>query len=74
LIRPEALDKIIGSLSSTKNTFSPHMILQALKHGLKVIEVPVTFRKRGGKSKGVGSSYKKGFVTGILMWKEILLS
>ncbi|MFH1588611.1 MAG: glycosyltransferase family 2 protein, partial [Candidatus Diapherotrites archaeon] len=73
-IRPEALDKIMLLLSVKGNYFSPHMILQALKSDLKVIEVPVTLKKRAGKSKGVGSSISKGLATGLQMWKEILLS
>ncbi|MBN2127403.1 MAG: glycosyltransferase [Candidatus Diapherotrites archaeon] len=74
VIRPEALDKIMPLFKVTKNHFSPHMILQALKSDLKVIEVPVTLKKRGGESKGVGSSISKGFITGLHMWKEILFT
>ncbi|MBI5553766.1 MAG: glycosyltransferase family 2 protein [Candidatus Diapherotrites archaeon] len=74
LIRPEALDALLPSLQVTGNSFSPHMILQALHQDLKTLEIPVTFRKRGGQSKGVGSSYVKGLQTGLAMWKEILLS
>lgn len=74
VIRPEALDKMLPDLKVTGNHFSPHMILVALHHGLKIIEVPVTFRKRGGKSKGVGGNIQKGLAAGIKMWKEILLS
>jgi glycosyltransferase involved in cell wall biosynthesis len=74
VIRPEALDKIMPLLKVTKNHFSPHMILQALKADLKVIEVPITLKKRGGESKGVGSSISKGFITGLHMWKEILFT
>jgi glycosyltransferase involved in cell wall biosynthesis len=72
-IRPEALDKIIGLLKVKGNEFNPHMNLVALKQGLKVIETPVTLKKRAGISKGVGSDYWKGLKTGFKMWWEILL-
>lgn len=74
MIRPGTLEKILPDLKVTGNHFSPHLLLVALKHGLKVIEVPVTLKKRGGVSKGVGGSIKKGLTTGIRMWVEILLS
>ncbi len=73
LIRPEALDKIMPQLKVTGHHFSPHMVLTALKNNLKIIEVPVTFKKRVGESKGVGSSKTKGLITGMRMWKMILL-
>ncbi len=72
IIRPEALDKIIHKLHVTGNHFSPHMIMVAMDAGLKVIEVPVTLRKRAGTSKGVGSDVIKGLKNGLAMWKMIL--
>lgn len=41
------------------NHFSPHMVIEALRIGMRVIEIPVVFRKRGGISKGVGSNKLK---------------
>ncbi len=38
------------------NHFSPHMYIEALKVGMRVIEIPVVFRQRAGTSKGVGSN------------------
>lgn len=55
VIRKDAYRKIKDSLRVGGMHFSPHMTVEALKAGLKVIEVPVTFRKRAGTSKGVGS-------------------
>jgi glycosyltransferase involved in cell wall biosynthesis len=72
VIRPEALDKIINKLHVRGHYFSPHMILVALENGLKVIEVPVTLKKRVGESKGVGSDSLKGLITGFKMWWMIL--
>jgi glycosyltransferase involved in cell wall biosynthesis len=72
IIRKEALDKIIGQLKVTSNHFSCEMILIALKNKLKVIEIPVTFRKRVGESKGVGGNMWRGIKTGIRMWLLVL--
>ncbi|HIH09246.1 MAG TPA: glycosyltransferase family 2 protein [Candidatus Diapherotrites archaeon] len=67
LIRPDALQRIMGNLKETGNDFSAHMILVALEHGLKVIECPIAFRKRVGQSKGVGSDVIKGLQNGLRM-------
>ncbi len=74
LVRPEALDKIIGELSVTGSHFLPHMLTIALKHDLKVIECPIMFRKRVGASKVVGSDFFKGLANGIQMIWTILSS
>jgi glycosyltransferase involved in cell wall biosynthesis len=39
--------------------FSPHLFIEALKMRMRVIEIPVVFRKRVGRSKGVGSNKLK---------------
>lgn len=72
IIRPEALEKILPKLNVCGNHFSPHMILIALENNLKIIEVPVSLKKRGGQSKGVGSNKIKGLVNGFKMWQMIL--
>lgn len=72
LIRPEALKKILPGLSVTANYFSPHMLITALKHDLRIIECPIAFKKRVGKSKGVGSSITKGLYNGLKMIELIL--
>lgn len=72
IIRPEALDKILDKLHVKGHYFSPHMILTALENDLKVIEVPVTLKKRVGESKGVGADAFKGLITGSKMWWMIL--
>ena len=68
VIKSEAYDKIRQKLRVGRNEFSPDMIIASLQEGLKVIEVPVTFRKRIGVSKGVGSRYIRGFIVGVKMW------
>ena len=55
-IKIESLRKIIDKLEVGGHHFSPHMTIVALKNGLKVIEIPVTFRKRVGVSKGAGGN------------------
>jgi glycosyltransferase involved in cell wall biosynthesis len=73
MIRPEAFDKIVNELNYTGNEFLTQMTLSALKHDLKIIETAVTFKKRVGESKGVGSSFKKGLKAGIKIWAMILM-
>jgi len=50
-IRREPLRRILDQLTVGGHYFSPHMILVALQHGLRVVEVPIKFRKRVGLSK-----------------------
>lgn len=71
-IRREALLKIIDELDVGGHHFSPHMLKVALKSGLKVIEVPVTFRKRVGNSKGAGGNKKLAIRVGLKMFWEII--
>ncbi|MEW5950989.1 MAG: glycosyltransferase family 2 protein [Elusimicrobiota bacterium] len=74
LIKKRALEKIIDDLKVNGNHFSCEMILAALKRNLTVIEIPVTFRKRVGESKGVGSDFFKAAKTAFEMWKLIVFS
>lgn len=71
-IRAEALKSILSELRVGGHHFSPHMLMVAISSGLKVVEVPVTFRKRWGVSKGAGSSKIKGFGIGLRMMWHIL--
>lgn len=74
VIRKSALEKIIDELKVDGNHFSCEMILKALQKNLMVIEIPVTFRKRVGESKGVGSNFFKAAKTAFEMWKLIMFS
>jgi glycosyltransferase involved in cell wall biosynthesis len=58
-MRVDAYRRLAPNLHVRGNHFSPHMFIEALKLDLRVIEVPVTFRRRVGVSKGVGSSKLK---------------
>ena len=71
-IRAEGLAHIIDKLKVGGHHFSPHMLMVAISSGLKVVEVPVTFRKRWGVSKGAGSNSLKGFRVGLEMMWHIL--
>jgi len=71
-VRAEALGEILDSLRVGGHHFSPHMVMVAISKGLKVVEIPVTFRRRWGTSKGAGSSKLKGFGIGLRMMWHIL--
>jgi len=71
-IRTEALAEIINELTVGGHHFSPHMTLVALKRGLRVVEVPLTFRRRVGVSKGAGGNKKLAMKVGLKMLWHIL--
>jgi glycosyltransferase involved in cell wall biosynthesis len=71
-IRKEALARIIDRFSVGADHFSPHMIMVALTNGLRVIEIPVNFKKRVGVSKGAGGSKKRAVKIGLKMLWHIL--
>jgi glycosyltransferase involved in cell wall biosynthesis len=61
-----ALDRIAGDLTVGGSHFLPEMVILALKRRLKVIEVPVNYRGRVGKSKITGN-LKGTLKTGLNM-------
>jgi glycosyltransferase involved in cell wall biosynthesis len=71
-MRADALRMIVDRLRIGGNCFSPHMLMVAISAGLKVVEVPVTFRRRWGRSKGASSGRRKGFGIGLQMIWHIL--
>jgi hypothetical protein len=71
-IRRKALEEILPELAVGGNHFLPHMMLVALAHGLTVVEVPITFKRRIGQSKGASQSLGKGFKVGLAMIWHIL--
>ncbi len=72
VIRREALEKIIDNLKVGGDHFSPHMIMVALEKRIKVVEVPITFRERVGKSKGAGSNKINAIKVGLKMLWHII--
>ncbi|MGH2406267.1 MAG: glycosyltransferase family 2 protein, partial [bacterium] len=71
-IRAEALAQILPALEVGGSHFGPHMVMAALEYGLRVVEVPVTFWKRIGVSKGGNASWRDGFRLGLAMIWHIL--
>ena len=71
-ISKRGLLRIIDDLEVGDGHFSPHMIKVALQNGLRVIEVPITFRKRVGVSKGAGGSKWTGIKIGLRMLWHII--
>lgn len=71
-IRAEALQRILPALKVGGDHFGPHMVMVAVERGLRVLEVPVTFSRRLGTSKGGNSSWWAAFRLGIIMIYHIL--
>jgi D-glycero-D-manno-heptose 1,7-bisphosphate phosphatase len=71
-IRREALERMLPDLAVGGNHFLTHMMLVALSRGVSIVEIPVTFRRRVGKSKGASQSVRKGLNVGLMMIWQIL--
>ncbi len=71
-VRAEALAAVVDDLEVGGYHFSPHMIMVALRRGLLVVEVPVTFWPRVGVSKGASQSLRKGAMIGLSMLWHII--
>ncbi len=70
-IKREALQKIIHNLRVGGPAFSPEMIIWCLKKGLRVIEIPVRYRRRIGESK-ITADIRKSIKVGLMMLKLII--
>ena len=71
----EAYEKIRHRIKVGGPHFSPEMIIEMLKADMKVIEIPVHYRKRVGKSK-ITSTWWKSLMLGFRMiwlitWRRI---
>lgn len=66
-IKRESLKKIVNKFRVGGSHFSPEMVLEALKSGLKVVEVPVNYGKRVGKGKITSAGKWKAFKVGLRM-------
>lgn len=66
-LRVGAYRRLAGRLRVRGNHFSPHMFIEALKLGMRVIEIPIYFRARVGQSKGVGSNKVKAARVAVKM-------
>lgn len=68
LCRSESLLKLLPLLDDDINLeFNPYFLEQAIKHGFRVIECPITFYPRIGVSKGGNVSNKIALRVGIRM-------
>ena len=61
-----AVEQIRGELTVGGSHFLPEMVILALRHRLKVIEIPVNYRGRVGESKITGS-FSGALRTGLRM-------
>ncbi|HEY6104332.1 MAG TPA: hypothetical protein VIV59_00005, partial [Anaeromyxobacteraceae bacterium] len=69
-IRADAYRLLAPRLRVEKSHFSPHMFIEALRLDLRVIEIPIFFRKRVGVSKGVGNDkLKAARVALAMLWQ-----
>ena len=71
LVHRAAVARIHDQLTVGGSHFLPEMVILGLKHGLKIIEVPVNYRGRVGESKITGS-LKGTLTTGLRMIGLIL--
>lgn len=72
LIHRVALQSFQSELTVGASHFLPEMVIRALRHGVKMIEVPVNYRGRVGESKITGKLkgvLKTGFnMIGLILW------
>lgn len=64
LIHREPLYRFIDKMTVGSSHFLPEMVILALKHNLKIIEIPVNYRGRIGESKITGNwngTFRTGF-------------
>ena len=66
-IKKSSLKKIINKFKVGSSHFSPEMIIEALKSRLKVVEIPVNYRKRVGTGKITSAGKWKAFNVGLNM-------
>lgn len=58
LIRREALEVILPRLSEGQSALLPDMVTVALRKNLRVLEIPVRYRRRLGESKITGNRFR----------------
>lgn len=71
LIKKSALGKIKDKFSVGGSHFSPEMMILAIKSGISMIEIPVSYKTRKGSSKITGKKLP-AFKLGLVMIKTIL--
>lgn len=73
----ESWDKIEPNLKANGPAFSPEMIIEPIRHYLRIIEIPVSYHGRiGGESKHSGSfltTVRTGFsMLRLIFWKRLV--
>ena len=66
LIKKNKLQKFVGKIDCQGSNFLPNFTIIALKHKMKMVEIPVNYGKRKGTSKITGSKVK-AFKLGLKM-------
>jgi len=74
MITKEGYEHFRKNLKVEGMHFSAHLIIEASKAGLKILEIPITFRKRVGESKGVGGRRLRGMWVAMQMLRMIFFS
>jgi hypothetical protein len=70
--RTAALERILPALEVGGHHFVPHVLMVAVEHGLRAVQIPITFWKRVGASKGGNASWWTGLRLGLVMIWHIL--
>lgn len=70
-IRVDAYRRLAPHLEVRSSHFSPHMFIEALKLDMRVIEIPIFFRRRVGASKGVGNNKLKAARVALRMLAQL---
>lgn len=70
-MRTGAYARLEPRLHVQKSHFSPHMFIEALKLEMRVVEVPIFFRRRVGESKGVGTNKLKAARVALAMLAQL---
>jgi Glycosyl transferase family 2 len=72
MITRGSLERILPDLVVGGHHFSPHMMLVALYRRLSLVEIPISFHRRIGQSKGAGQSIWMGLRVGLQMIAHII--
>lgn len=72
-IHRKPLQHVMDLMDVGGDHFSPHMIGTVLHNGFAVVEIPVTFQRRKGESKGASQSLRKGVGVGLIMIWHMLV-
>lgn len=72
VMKRKPLRMLLRQMKIFDNTFLPYMNILALKNGLKIVEVPISYNRRVGESKSTGKSRWLAAGLGIKMiWRII---